>query len=494
MKKNYNHLLLAEISGILLCLAFPPFNLHVLARIALAPILWVVINKEDNKDVYYAVAVFAAVYFGGTLGWIMTINHWYPMGGWLAWLGVLLSGVFWMLLWAALVRICRRQLMLSNNRGEQLLFYFCPAVFWAFVEWVRQFGIFGSSLAWMGYTQWQLLPIAQLASITGVVGISYLLVMINTAVVVSSRFVVDSFATLKSTASATATRQQSKTLNPQYAFVIISVLTLFGSLHYGYTQLNKGINQLPFKAVVIQPNVPQEKKLDRSSYPQLKKDYLASLNSVIDKLPSEIQNEEIVFFMPETIIPAFLQNDKEFINGLHSALKKLNNSALVFGVPSRDKDKYYNSALVLANQTVQDNYNKVNLVPFGEYLPVPGFMRGAFQKNGYFVADYNQGDDYKVLRVMNSNLGLGICFESMLPFIYKEFTKKGAEVLAVLTNDAWFLKSAGPKQHLMASTFRAIENHRWFIQCANTGISAIIDPCGRIVQKIDNGKEGYIVQ
>ncbi|MFC1478249.1 apolipoprotein N-acyltransferase [Candidatus Margulisiibacteriota bacterium] len=493
MKKNYNHLLLAEISGILLCLSFPPFNMHFLARIALAPLIWVVINKEDNKDVYYSVAVFAAVFFGGTLGWILTINHWYPMGGWLAWMGFVLSGIFWMLLWAALIRLCRRQLMFSDNRWENLLFFFCPAAFWAFIEWVRQFGIFGSTLAWMGYTQWRLSTVAQLASVTGVVGISYLLVMINTAIML----VVTRKPFLALSTATTGDQQKSKQYRDiQSIFVIITIMTFIAALYYGHDQLSNSVKPLPFKPVVIQPNVPQEKKLDRLSYRQLKQEYLVKLDSIAEKVMQDKSNENAVLFMPETIVPAFLTADREFMNGLLGSIEKIDkkSTALVFGSPFRKDDKYYNSALVLEKGTIQGRYDKVNLVPFGEYLPVPGFMRGIFQKNGYFEADYNRGDDYKVLKVMNSKIGLGICFESMLPFIYKEFTKKGADVLAVLTNDAWFLNSAGAEQHLMASTFRAIENNRWLIQCANTGISAIIDPYGRIVKKIGVGEEGYIIQ
>ena len=91
-----------------------------------------------------------------------------------------------------------------------------------------------------------------------------------------------------------------------------------------------------------------------------------------------------------------------------------------------------------------------------------------------------------------NKLGLGICFESTFPYIYKQFSENGAGVLAVLTNDAWFLNSAGAEQHLMAGVFRAIENQKWLIQCANTGLSAVITPRGKISRMLSLNKVGYI--
>ncbi|MFA5928784.1 MAG: apolipoprotein N-acyltransferase, partial [Candidatus Margulisiibacteriota bacterium] len=476
------------ISALFLSLAFPPYNIFWLAWFSLVPLVLVLIREENNQKAFIAAAIFAVLYFGTTLSWILTINHWYPGGGWLSWIAIILGGTFWILLWAALVLVCRAVLYYSKDPKEKLLFYFCPAILWAFIEWARQFGIFGSTLSWLGYSQWQDLPIAQLARLTGVPGISYLIVLVNTGLALVLKVGFSKFS--KKTPDVAVTEPvevPALIMAPRIEvliFVLIAIISFLAAYSYGTLKLNSLIQKPPCKLVVLQPNVPQEHKLNNMYYEGLKQKYLTMLAELpfpgsgkpviystaniscssgkgdlagckgINLSRKELTGGEIIF-LPETIVPQLLTQDQAFMAEL-ALISSENKVRIVFGSPYYQAGKLYNSAFVVYRDQSVSRYDKVNLVPFGEYLPVPGFLRGLFAKHGYFSNDYEPGTKYQPLQVNGYKLGLGICFESTFPWIYKKFADSGADLLAAISNDAWFLNSAGAEQHLMASTFRAI--------------------------------------
>lgn len=444
MKVNYSgfDFVLAILSGLLITISFPPYNLHWMAWFALTPLFWILLNETDTKRSLIFVSVFASVCFGGVLSWLLAINHWYPFCGWLAWGGVVVSGIIISMFWLGLVRLCWRVL------PSRVI---APALLWGLIEWVRQFGVFGSSLGWLGYTQWKFLPVAQLATYIGVPGISVIIVFVNL-------LLVDLF---------TMRRNVFRT-------VLLLISVGFLSVGLGNVRLQREIKPLPFSLAIIQPNISQDQKLDPSNYAQLKAQYLEMVNKVA-------QTAQVIF-LPETIVPVLLAQDRVFMGRLFKGRENAP-SYYIFGTPYQHNSQIFNSAVVVKKGIVVDRYDKVHLVPFGEYLPVPNFLRPLFTQKDFFANDYQPGKLYRPVRIGEYNLGLGICFESYLPTVYKAFSKNGAEVLAVITNDAWFLDSAGAEQHLMVSVFRAIENNKWMIQCANTGISGIIDPYGRVVSK-----------
>jgi apolipoprotein N-acyltransferase len=451
-RSKFYFLLLSALSGLLISLAFPPFNLSFLAWVALVPLLYIVFQEnQSSRRVFFSIITFALVYFGFTLRWLLTINHWYPFGGWLAWMGVMVLGMVWLCGWGWLVLLGQR--WAEKNPRRDLVFFFIPALAWAFVEWLRQWGTYGSTLGWLGYSQWTCFPIAQWARWGGVPGISGFIVLVNTALAMA------------------LCRQRVAG-----RFLAMTGILLLGCFLFGSFILRQPVAPLSFTPVVLRANVPQDQKLNPVYYEMLKARYITLIKTAVDQHPSS----DAIFFLPETIVPMFLERDPLFLSQLAQSLGKF---PLIFGSPTWRDGKIYNSALVFQNGAIADRYNKVHLVPFGEYLPVPVWAKRLFQKNNFFSHDYVQGKGFHPLTVGSTSIGVGICFESMLPSVYRSFVRNGAQVLAVISNDAWFLDSPAGEQHLMASVFRAIENHRWMIQCAKGGISGVVGPRGMWVQK-----------
>ena len=151
---------------------------------------------------------------------------------------------------------------------------------------------------------------------------------------------------------------------------------------------------------------------------------------------------------------------------------------------SRDlKGNYYNTAYVIGKQgQIEGSYSKVHLVPFGEYTPLTAYF--PFLKNmSVAVGDFSSGPTHDPVITGAGKIGVLICFEGVFPEITRETVKDGAEVLVNITNDAWYNRTSAPYQHFAFYIFRAVETDRYVLRAANTGISAVIDPRGRIVGK-----------
>ena len=127
-------------------------------------------------------------------------------------------------------------------------------------------------------------------------------------------------------------------------------------------------------------------------------------------------------------------------------------------------------------------YNKVHLVPFGEYTPLLTYLP-FLEKLTAAGGDFVPGDGHKPIKTDIGNIGILICYEGAFPSITNETVREGAQVLVNLTNDAWYDRTSAPFQHFAFSIFRAIETDRYVLRAANTGISAIIDPKGVLMQK-----------
>jgi apolipoprotein N-acyltransferase len=222
------------------------------------------------------------------------------------------------------------------------------------------------------------------------------------------------------------------------------------------------------------------------------------INELI-KLSSPNQEKRIFFLWPEGIIPNTYQDELDLYGDQFK--KKFNKNHLIgLGITSRslnkDKYNYFNSFSIFDNNlNLIENYNKVNLVPFGEFLPFENFLN----KIGLNVitnnlGSFTKGDDKKIIQVEDNSQSLRflplICYE----IIYSGNLSKNSnfDFIFNISEDGWFGKSIGPKQHFVHSKFRAIESGKYVVRSANNGMAAIINPLGEIEKKIDYGKEGFI--
>jgi len=162
-------------------------------------------------------------------------------------------------------------------------------------------------------------------------------------------------------------------------------------------------------------------------------------------------------------------------------------SYLLMGYVAMAGESVSNSAALIDQRgNIVSRYDKMHLVPFGEYVPLKRLLFFA-EKMVQQVGDFTPGTSYTISSLDGRGISTVICYESIFPGLVREFVRRGSELIVVITNDGWFGESSAPFQHLRMGVVRAVENRRWVVRSANTGISAIIDPYGRIVAQTGIG-------
>jgi apolipoprotein N-acyltransferase len=189
---------------------------------------------------------------------------------------------------------------------------------------------------------------------------------------------------------------------------------------------------------------------------------------------------------PEAATPFFFANDRDFRARLLLLARDVDRP-LLFGSPSYtregDQDIMYNSAFLVGSEaTVLGRYDKIHLVPFGEYIPLRRVLV-FLDKLVEGIGDFRSGETYTVMAVPQGRFAVLICFEVIFPDLVRHFVRQGAQFLVNITNDAWFGYSPASYQHLSMVVFRAVENRLPIVRAANTGISAVIEPTGELVEQ-----------
>jgi len=190
---------------------------------------------------------------------------------------------------------------------------------------------------------------------------------------------------------------------------------------------------------------------------------------------------------PETALPGPVAGPKARpdLLALVRRIARATGAWLLVGAPEEDlKGRIYNSVhLISPEGRIVATYSKVHLVPFGEYIPGGERIRGWLKRFGVRDFDFFPGKGFEPLRAEEFSVGVAVCFESIFPYIARKLVQRGAEFLAVLTNDSWFGRTSAPEQHLAFSVLRAVETGRYVVRSAVTGISAIIHPRGFIIRE-----------
>jgi apolipoprotein N-acyltransferase len=351
------------------------------------------------------------------------------------------------------------------HRKTNVPFSILAPTIWVALELIRSLFLTGFPWGLLGYSQVKSLYIVQVADLVGVYGISFLIVFVNaglTDLIVLNR----DFIT-----------RQSRNLQIIYK---ISALVLAMSLVIGYgalrlkaqTFVHNDENRLSIG--LVQGNIPQEIKSDIANSYNILEDYgLASLQ--ITK-----ESEKLIIW-PETAYTATVFPGEGAAFFFLSEWAKQIGSNLLLGCPRYDlkKEGVFNSALLLSpTGDFEGVYDKIRLVPFGEYFPFEWVGKRLGNLGSFF-----SGKNYTIFEVQGNPFSVVICFEAIFPDLCRKFIKKGAQFLVNLTNDAWFGKTAAPYQHFDMACMRAVENRVWLVRVANTGISGFVDPYGRVIKK-----------
>ena len=266
----------------------------------------------------------------------------------------------------------------------------------------------------------------------------------------------------------------------------LAVFCLAAIWGYGGWRLHQTSQRLPAPAnltvALLQGNIEQDLKWDDAA-----REAIFSLYRGLT-LEAAADSEVDLIVWPEAATPFFFANDRVF-QSRQLRLAQEAGRPLLFGSPTyvRDggQDVMYNSAfLVGPDTTVLGRYDKIHLVPFGEYIPLRRLLF-FLDKLVAGIGDFRSGEAYTVMAIPQGRFAVLICFEGIFPDLVRHFVRHGAQFLVNITNDAWFGYSPASYQHLSMVVFRAVENRLPIVRAANTGISAVIDPTGRLSQQTD---------
>jgi apolipoprotein N-acyltransferase len=454
-----NQISISALSGLLLIFAFPNFNLEILAWIGFIPLFWAIRKKSPSQAAVLG-WVSGFTFFTGAIPWIYHVLSTYGHlpGPVSVFFLVVLTG--YLALFFSAFAFLLRWVKGKVDLPETLL---APPL-WVSLEYLR--GILFSGFPWalLGYSQFLTLPMVQIADLTGVYGVSFIIMFVN---VVLYRFL-----------EASGDRNFKPVLKEILAAGLLLALTgIYG--HLRLAELNRSLKQgTPLRIALIQGNIPQDIKWE----PKFQEETM-DIYTDLTKRSSLLRPELVIW--PETATPFFFQDSFAFRSRILDLAQKMN-VPLLFGSPAYDRKgreiHYFNSAfLVSPEKKILGRYDKIHLVPFGEYAPLSsifGFTRDIIGAMG----DFHSGKEVLTLAVPQGKFGVLICYEAIFPELTRQFVEKGAQFLVNITNDAWFGRTAAPFQHLSMARFRAIENRVPIARAANTGVSGFIDPTGRLVQ------------
>jgi apolipoprotein N-acyltransferase len=450
---------LAALSGILLALSFPSIGSPALAWIALAPLL---VACGGSAPSFLLGLVTGIVYFAGTLYWITDVMHLY--GGLQLWTAVIINAalVAYLALFPALFAAAMRRLMAVAGPEAVL----AAPIAWVTTELGRTYIFSGFPWVLLGYSQVTVLPIAQVASIVGVYGLSALVVLVSAALVCAFG------PTSRRDGRGAAARFAPIALSA----VLLTAVSLWGGRRIAAAELTRSGEEMTFG--LIQGNVDQGQKWDASRAGAIFSEYLRMTRDAI------AQGARAVVW-PESSTPFFFEEDRpaaEQIRGIARPTRVpiiVGSDEVERGQPTR----YYNSAFMVgADGETKATYRKMHLVPFGEYVPLKRLLFFA-ERLVQAVSDFSPGTEQVLLPIGSHPVSMAICYEIVYPNLVRQGVARGGELLTTITNDAWFGRTSAPYQHFAQASMRAIENGRYLVRAANTGISGIVDPYGRVVAR-----------
>ncbi len=306
----------------------------------------------------------------------------------------------------------------------------------------------------------------QVSSVTGVYGVSFLIVMLNSAI---CDFILS--------------KTKKHFRNLAFALLIIVAIVVVGDKVIS----KEDKSQEKIKISVIQGSIPQTEKWDEKYEEEILDIYTRlSIKAGKDTSPSLI-------IWPETSYPGYIYNESKLFRKFWENISPIKTPLLIGGLNFEDGQDYNSAFLILPNEEIKQTYNKIHLVPFAEYIPFKFFF--FLRKTIPEIGGFSKGKEYTIFEILDSKseirnrFAVLICFEDVFPDLARRFTNKGARFLVVITNDAHFHESPALWQHLTHSVFRAVENRRPIVRAANNGVSGFIDSFGRPTKILnENGK------
>jgi apolipoprotein N-acyltransferase len=440
-------LFLTLLGSAFLILSFPKFNVSFLAFISFIPIFYVIKKSSLMETLIYGF-LFAFLFIFGSLEWLyyagnyarLTTNMKISIGFFIILYFTFPFILFFFILWFFYrLKFTFMHILILSSMWVSLEFLFTTLLIQ--FPWIL-----------LGYSQYNNPYIIQISEITGVYGISFLIVFIN-------------FLLFKMIFSE---KGRGTT------FLVISILLIL-LFFYDYLRIKNFSSSETIKVAIVQEKFPQDSEWWNPS---------GFKNAMGNFENFSIKARELgakIVIWPEGSIPFSLQFGGELKEILFMILKNIGVPVLFGGIEfNRESNNFFNTAFLLYNGKIIGKYRKQKPAPLGEYLP-----NSLFPLKNYLlhISSIDRGEISNSLGIEGLSFGVYICGEAIFPNLVRNFPRNGAEFLVNITNDSVLEKHKGFEQHFMHSIFRAVENRRWVIRCSTIGISGFVSPTGRIISK-----------
>jgi apolipoprotein N-acyltransferase len=435
----YVNFILSLFSAVLLIVIFPRFNLTWLAPVALTPLLIACARESSWKRQFLNGWAAGFVFWFSVCSWIQFVLEVHGgMGRWGGWATFVLFAAI-KGLHMAVFSTCAALLMAKPWAIP------ATAALWAGLE--RTHGLLGFTWLQLGNAGIDMPVPMRLAPFTGVYGLSFVFAMLGCAV------------------ALVVLRRPRQEIAWVLALPLVLILPSAPVRDQG-----------PEQALLVQPNIDTEMTWTQPSLRRIEQELAALSHSPGARL----------IIWPEVPAP-FYPNDPAFLEYVSQIARVEQKYFLFGGVAYNQARAPLNSAFLFdPSGTMVERYDKINLVPFGEYVPeIFGWVNRITKE----VGDFAPGNRVVVMPVGDHRIGAFICYESAFPDLVRQFARAGAEALVNLSNDGYFGHSAAREQHLELVRMRAAENRRWILRATNDGITATVDPAGRIIYRAPAGKE-----
>jgi apolipoprotein N-acyltransferase len=457
--------LLAVLSGVIVSLAFPKADLGVFAWVGFVPLFYAVLNAPMGQVFFYS-WLQGLSFFSVSLYWIgITLHNFTSMPLWLTPGPLVLLAAIEALygavaIWAATY----------VSRNLPIALFIALPISWAGLEWVRATFPIGFPWNLLGDAAYRNLVLIQYAEFTGVYGVSALIMLFNAVL----------FEVL---------HRDGASRRKAWALSTVTV-AMIGAAVFGLLRIQQLDKQTPdgvLKLAMAQGNIAEEVKWD----PDFRANGFAAYTQAT-VFAARNQADMVIWpeaaatfiFQPEGKYPDSLASDAQYRQMLLTLARETKLPILFGALALRRSDDGFapvnRAYLVSADGQVESYYDKIQLVPFGEYVPLRWLLGSLVKAVAAGFGDLVPGGQQTIFSFKGAHLGILICYESLFPDLTRRAVANGADVLVNITNDAWYGTSAAPYQLLSMAAMRAVENHTPMVRVANTGISAVIDPLGRI--------------
>ena len=446
-------ILITVLSAILTGLSQHSYSIGFLAWFSLIPFLFVLSKLNSFKDAFKFSFIWGFIYHLLTIYWLAQNIGTIPI---IALFSMLLT-VFYLSFNTVLIVFIWYYLKKYYKKYNLLLI----PIIWVSIEYVKSYGLLAFPWISLANSQLDYLYPIQIAEFTGIYGISFWIVCLNTIIY---------FLLI------------NQSIKKVYLLLIIFLFPWF----FGYILYNSldeyKLDDL--NIVLIQPNIKLSDSRDYSKGNEL-------LNKLIDKTKSAIDNNTDLVIWPEAALPFHNIKDGKTFNFIKKKLLINDNIKILSGDITFNNDKIYNSVVLFDYKGLKSIYNKQRPVPLAEQVPLSETFP-ALSNINLGIANYSSGKKDVLFDLEQYKFSSLICYESTFPEINRRHVNKGADFITFLVNDAWYTHGLEPEQHARQSIFRAIENRKSVLRCANTGISMIIDPSGDLIKKTKLNTEAAI--